>query len=250
MRTLITALTGLLVCMASIASAEDGACLVAANLAHADFALPRIAAAIQKKQLNVTIIGSASSTIMGPAGLKSAYPIRLEAALARRFPDIAVKVSSHATPRQTAAEMSHGLERILVDEKPALVIWQTGTVDAMLGIDPEEFRSTLDEGVDIIQKAGANVIFMNMQYSPRTDTMIAAAPYNDAMRWVALQREIPLFDRLSIMRLWNDLGTFDFHSTTKSTDMAERVHNCIAQLLADLTVESARIAAPELKDVR
>ena len=40
--------------------------------------------------------------------------------------------------------------------------------------------------------------------------MIALGTYADDMRWVALQQEVPLFDRFSIMKLWADLGTFDF----------------------------------------
>ena len=43
-------------------------------------------------------------------------------------------------PRQTACDMAKGMHKFLADEKPALVIWQTGTVDAMRGVDPENFQ--------------------------------------------------------------------------------------------------------------
>ena len=33
-----------------------------------------------------------------------------------------------------------GLKKILADEKPALVIWQAGTVDASAAIEPDDFR--------------------------------------------------------------------------------------------------------------
>ena len=36
--------------------------------------------------------------------------------------------------------------------------------------------------------------------------MIALGTYAENMRWVALQQEVPLFDRFSIMKLWADLG--------------------------------------------
>ena len=77
-----------------------------------------------------------------------------------------------------------------------LVIWQTGTVDAMRGIDPEDFRVAIDEGVVAIQDAGADVILMNMQYSPRTESMIQLSAYAQNMRVVARDRDVPLFDRL------------------------------------------------------
>ena len=50
---------------------------------------------------------------------------------------------------------------------------------------------------------------MNLQYSPRTETMISAPPYLDNMRVVAQQHDVPLFDRFAIMRQWNDSGVFD-----------------------------------------
>src|SRR6266851_3701079 len=79
-------------------------------------------------------------------------------------PGVTVKVVADITPRRTAAEMkAEEFERI-VDEKPALVIWQTGTVDAMRGVDPDDFRATLDKGVEALQANGADVVFMNMQY--------------------------------------------------------------------------------------
>jgi hypothetical protein len=46
------------------------------------------------------------------------------------------------------------------------------------------------------------------------------------------------------MKLWADLGTFDFTSPSNKLDMAKRVHNCVGWLLADLVTEAAKPAAP------
>ncbi len=70
--------------------------------------------------------------------------------------------------------------------------------------------------------------------------MIALSTYGDDMRWVALQHEVPLFDRFNVMKLWSDLGTFDLYSATKKLDIAEQVHDCIGRLLADLVVTAAK----------
>jgi hypothetical protein len=75
--------------------------------------------------------------------------------------------------------------------------------------------------------------------------MIALGTYAENMRWVALQQDVPLLDRFSIMKLWSDNGTFDLNSATKKLDMAERVHDCIGRLVADLVLESAKIGAPQ-----
>lgn len=232
------------------ASAGEGdACGVAAHLVHADAALPRVAATIAKsKSLNVVVVGTTSSTLPGAAGQALAYPARLEIALQKRLPDVAVKVISLATPRQTAQEMADGFPKILKDQKPALVIWQTGTADAMRGVGAESFQATLEVAVDKLQAGGADVIFMNMQYSPRTDAVISTTAYADAIRWVALEHAVNLFDRQGIMRQWSELGTFDLLAATKSLDTAAKVHDCIGRLLADLVVEAVS-ADPDKKEI-
>jgi len=80
---------------------------------------------------------------------------------------------------------------------------------------------------------------MNMQYSPRTDAVISTAAYAEAIRWVALEHAVNLFDRQAVMRQWSELGTFDLLAATKSLDTAAKVHDCIGRLLADLIIEAA-----------
>ena len=123
--------------------------------------------------------------------------------------------------RDTASEMVKTLRQVLSDDKPDLVIWQTGTVDAMLGVDPDEFQKTLGSGLDVLRTGNADAVFVNMQYSPRTDSMISLGAYLDAIRFVAVQREIPLFDRLGVMKDWNEMGVFDLSTATKKIDVAE-----------------------------
>jgi hypothetical protein len=81
-----------------------------------------------------------------------------------------------------------------------------------------------------------------MQYSPRTDSMISLGAYVDAIRFVALQREIPLFDRLGVMKDWNEMGVFDLSTATKKIDVAEKVHDCIGRMLGRLVVDGAMLA--------
>lgn len=229
---------GIFAYMGAACAVAGEACDVAAHLVHVDAELPRVAAAISKsKSLTVVVAGTTSSTLPGAGGQALAYPARLEAALQKKLPGVAVKVISMAKPRQTAAEMAEGFPKVLRDEKPALVIWQTGTADAMKGVGPEAFQGTLEAAVDRLQQGGADVVFMNMQYSPRTDAVISTAAYADAIRWVALEHAVNVFDRQGIMRQWSELGTFDLLAPTKTLDTAAKVHDCIGRMLADLIVE-------------
>jgi ABC-type amino acid transport substrate-binding protein len=229
--------------VASTALAQAGNCMDAGARVHVDAGLSRAATAIaSRRELKIAVAGSASSILAGPGGVRAGYPVTLQSALSERWPGVAVSVSNTAKPRQTAAEMLAGFGQLLTEQKPDLVIWQTGTVDAMRGVDLDEFRASLDKGVEELQAGGADIVLMNMQYSPKTEFMIAADSYAEIMRGVALRDEIPIFDRLAVMKEWNDEGIFDLSTTTKNSEMAEQVHGCLGRLLADLVVEAVHFA--------
>jgi hypothetical protein len=254
MRSLIAAFIAGLVGLSFLdgARADDpDACPVPNYLLFADNSLNRVAAAVTKEhRLAITVIGTGSSMLPGKDGANIAYPARLEEALKAQLPGVTVTVTSRAKPRQTAADMAQTLEKILAEDKPALVIWQTGTTDAMRGIDPEEFRIAISDGIEALHAGGADVILVNMQYSPRTESMIAVGPYVDGIRLVARERELPVFDRLAIMRHWSDTGVFDLYAATKDVSLAKRVHDCIGRALAKLIIEAAHLASAQPKEAK
>jgi hypothetical protein len=219
-------------------------CAVARHLIEDSPRLPRAAAAIDAKHLNVLALGAGSSVLPGKSGANLAYPERLRAALAEALPGVAVTLTTDVTPHRTAAAMADSLAADLARAKPDLLVWQTGTVDAMEGVDPDQFNQALDRGLAAAKAAGADTVLINAQYSPRTESMIALGNYAEIMRWVAVQHEIPLFDRFAVMKLWADLGTFDLFSATKKLDTAARVHDCIGKLVAALVLEAARPQGP------
>ena len=224
------------------AAQHPDACDVPGYLLFGDSELSHVAAAVKDQQrLDIVIIGTGSSTLAGPEGSLRAYPARLEAVLTQRLPNVAIRVTAYTTGRQTAEKMSAELEKILASDNPALVVWQTGTVDAMRGVEPDVFGAALNDGVEKIQAAGADVVLVNMQYSPRTETMIAVGPYAENMHWVAQQRGVPLFDRLGIMRHWSDTGAFDFYTATKTFSVAQQVHECIGRALAAQIIDAAHL---------
>jgi hypothetical protein len=226
-------------------------CDVPQSFLESDIELPRVTKEVKTQhRLDISVIGTGSSSIAGPDGARYAYPAQLQEKLTHDLAGVDVKLTAHVQPRATTAAMVDGLAKILADDKPSLVIWQAGTSDALSGVEPEEFRSSLDQGVTQIQAADADVILMNMQYSPRTESMLDVSTYADVMRWVAQQHGAVLFDRLGIMHYWNDAGTFDLYSATKKYDMARRVHECIARALASQIVNSAHLDAVRMQTTR
>jgi hypothetical protein len=237
----LTLLAGLLT--AAPARAEDApqSCEVPAYLLTSESALPKVADAVKSGHpLDILVVGSRSSTINTSDG--TAYPGRLQALLREKLPSVAVNVSVELQVKKTADEAAGGFIKLLEAKKPTLVIWQTGTVDAMRSIDPDDFRSAVDEGVAALQNAGTDVVLMNLQYSPRTETMISATPYLDNMRVVAQQHDVPLFDRFAIMRHWNDQGDFDLFSASHGIELAKRVHDCLGRALSKFVIDAAHLS--------
>jgi hypothetical protein len=240
----LIALAGLLAVVSARAEDAPANCEVPDYLLATESKLPKVAEAIKSGHLlNILVLGSRSSTINAPDG--SAYPSRLQLALKEKLPTVAVNVTVELQVRKTAEEVARGLVSLLEGKKPNLVIWQTGTVDAMRAIDPDEFRSAVDEGVVALRNAGADVVLMNLQYSPRTETMISVPPYLDNMRVVAQDHDIPLFDRFAIMRQWNDHGDFDLFSASPGIELARRVHDCIGRALSTFVIGAAHLATEQ-----
>lgn len=217
-------------------------CRVPESFLTSDVVLTRVIKALKEQhRLDISVIGTGSSTLPGADGSNYAYPARLQVALKELLPGNEIKVTAHIQPRQTTAQMLVGLKKALADDKPTLVIWQAGTFDAMSGVEPEEFNTSLVTGVGLIAAAGSDADLLNMQYSPRTELLLNVSAYADVMHWVAQEHGALLFDRLAIMRYWTEEGTFDLYAPTKKYDMARHVHDCIGRALASQIINAAHL---------
>jgi hypothetical protein len=221
--------------------AAPPACELPPYLLTTDSQLHKVADTVKAgKPLEILVIGSRSTTI--PSSEDSSYPARMQAILKDKLPPSeAVHVSVEIQSKKTAEEAAGTFVKLMEAKAPTLVIWQTGTVDAIRSIDPDDFRGAVTEGVAALQNAGADVVLMNLQYSPRTETMISAPPYLDNMRVVAQEHDVPLFDRFAMMRQWNDQGQFDLFSPSRGPELAKQVHDCIGRALAQFVIDAAHL---------
>ena len=100
----------------------------------------------------------------------------------REIPVCAHQGVNLAVARQTAKAAAERLDREVLPLKPTLVIWETGTMEAVRGTDVDEFRETVQAGIDELRAAGAEVVLMNMQFSrdDRRDDPLRALSRRDA----------------------------------------------------------------------
>ena len=230
-------------------AADDMAvCDVPAYLTSTDDRIAKTAEAIKtQRKLDILVIGSGSSALPGPDGAASAYPARLQESLRKRLDGITVNVATELLMRQTAEQVAESVDKIVAARKPVLVVWQTGTSDAIRGVNPDDFRVAVDDGVNALKASGVDIILLNPQYSPRSEALLSMSAYLDTMRAVAQQHEVPLFDRFAIMRHWQDAGDFDLLDASKGLGLAKRVHECLGRALALMIIESSGIKPGDFK---
>lgn len=185
-------------------------------------------------ELVIVALGG-SSTLGGAAGGPGlAWPARLASALAGRFPAARIKVVNLAVPRQTAREAAERLGREVVPLKPTLVIWETGTMEAVRGTGVDEFRDTVQAGLDELRAAGSEVVLMSPQYSRDTDAVINFGPYLGALRELADANDVAVFHRYGLMRHWAESGVLDLRTrdSDKRRRLAAKVYDCVGGAMA------------------
>lgn len=226
---------------ASLARAADpipplpSRCEVSSDLMPDSGPFPHARAMIEKEhRLKIVALGSSSTLGLGASNSQAAWPARLQALLQARLPGAEVRVVNRGLARQTAEQMVGRIDSDVLSEKPALVIWESGTAEAVRGTSLDEFTDALLAGVDRLTDAGVDVILMDTQYSRSTAEIINFEPYVAAIDQVATMRDVDRFPRYAIMRYWVDNDRFQFAGVSggAAQKMADQVYDCLGHLLA------------------
>ena len=199
------------------------------------------------QEVVIAVLGGASTVGLAAGGGPGlAWPARLSSVLAGRFPSARIKVVNLAVARQTAKAAVERLVRDVLLLKPTLVIWETGTMEAVRGIDVDEFRETVQAGINELRAAGTEVVLMNMQFSRETDAMIQFGPYLTAIRELAEANDVPLFRRRGIMRHWAESDLLDLRARddAKRRQLAAKLYDCIGRVMADFVTRGVSAAKP------
>lgn len=202
--------------------------------------MPDVAAALhQGSTVDVLALGSAS--LLGRHGGEAgSVPDRMVAALRARLPNAAIRLTMRAGRTESAADMLATMKQELGPHRYRLVLWQSGTIEALRRLPPEQFRRTLEEGVALATASGADVVLIDMQYSHLLKEHADLAPYRAAMTQAALHPGAMLFPRFALMRAWAEDGQLDLETTPKADRRlaVARLHACLGDALADMLLRA------------
>jgi lysophospholipase L1-like esterase len=204
--------------------------------------LPHVAHKLAAGQPVVIIaFGSSSTAGYGTSSPEFTYPNRLAAQLHRKYPTADITVVNRGRGGEDAPEMMKRLQVEVIDMKPDLVIWQVGTNAVLRNLDPDETAQQVQDGIGRIQAAGADLVLVDPQYSPRvTEHQENASRMVKLLGKVAQLRHVGVFPRFEVMRQWheNQALPIDSFVIADGLHMNDWGYACFAQLLGDDIIRS------------
>jgi lysophospholipase L1-like esterase len=214
----------------------EASCTAPRELVNFSMPLPNFVRVLgANRRVKIVALGSSSTAGSGASSPNASYPARLDAELDSRYPGHEFQVTNLGAGGQLAKDMLERIERDIVPQAPALVIWQTGVNDAIADVGIDRFRETLMTGIARLKEASIDVILVDMQYYPRSERVAGYTDYLAVMRSVAEQEKIPLFRRFLIMKHFVKSGqyTSDQLLAPDNFHLNDLSYGCLATLLAD-----------------
>jgi acyl-CoA thioesterase I len=195
----------------------------------------------ERAELTIVAIGSSSTQGHGASMPANAYPARLAVHLHARLPEVPVRVINLGIGGEEATQMLARFETQVLPEWPDLVIWQVGSNSALRGRAVTDVATPIGQGVELLQRAGIDVVLMNAQYAPATSTKPRIGDYLKVVRDAARSHRAGLLDRYEIMRKWVATGsmTIDEPIALDGLHHNDLGYDCLARVLADAIAAAA-----------
>ena len=245
-----------LLCLAVTAPAwaeatQPPACDQPAELTTPSAPLATVASALAKKApVEILALGSGSTvgegggsggpafTFKTPA---ASFPYRMLEALQALRPAAQFHLTVKGGRNMTAEAMLPALRQELASGHFDLILWQTGTVEAVRGLRPDALSGVLQEGVAAAADAHADVVLVDPQFSRFLRANTDLTPYEAVLEQAAAMPDVTLFHRFDLTQLWVGNGQIDLeHVERDQRDQTVALLNtCLGQALARYVLTGA-----------
>jgi len=227
------------------------ACGAPADFVTADTSLSQFARAVAAGEpINILAVGSATTvgsvtaagllTTTAPGG---SFPWRMIAVLHKALPKVQFRITVRGGRGMTAEEMLPLLDAALKEDRYALVLWQTGTVEAVRGLSPDGMLQVMHTGAERVREAGGDLVLIDPQFSRFLRANTDLDPYEGVLQQVATMPGVALFHRFDLMRTWASSGRIDLERTQKADrdKVLDELNNCLGHALALFVLSGADI---------
>lgn len=230
---------------------QDGlACDMPTDLVTPSAPLSHAAAALSKGSLSILAIGSGSTVgdnggSNGPALMvqtpEHSFPYEMLEALQSMRPAARFNLVVQGGRSMTAEAMLPILQHELATHQYQLVLWQTGTVEAVHGVRPDALRSVLQDGADAAEQAQADLVLIDPQYSRFLRANADISPYETVLEQMASTAAVTLFHRYDLTQEWVNNAQVDLERV--SPDLRDKtvmlLNDCLGQALARFVLAGA-----------
>jgi hypothetical protein len=232
--------------------AEDAPpCAMPAELTTPSAPLTAVARALAAKS-TVEILALGSGSTVGDSGGSTGPAFKFKtpgASFPYRMLDV-LQVQRqashfHLTVRGGRAMTADAMLALMRDELAArhydLVIWQTGTVEAVRASPPDLLHGVLRDGVAAASAAQADVVLVDPQFSRFLRGNTDLGPYEAVLQQVAGLPGATLFQRFKLTEGWVSSGQVDLERA--SHDQRDRtfalLNTCLGHALARYVLTGA-----------
>jgi phage terminase large subunit-like protein len=185
-------------------------------------------------QAGISPTGGPQAGIPQPGTPQAGIPWQAARALEAAVHGLHVDVTVIGRHGESAADLLAQMRLELRHKAYRLVLWQTGTIEAVDEQPPEDFYQTLADGAAAANAAGADLVLIDPQYSRFLTANANVEPYLAALKAAAALPGVGLFHRFDIMHDWADDGSIDLENAPKADRQAirARLHGCLGRELA------------------
>jgi len=219
--------------VASRADAPAACPATAAGIFAENGAEAPLAERSDNRPLRILAIGSSSTQGIGASSPNAAYPAQLEAHLEQDW-GIAADVVNAGVGGETSDTTLKRLVAALAKDPPDLVVWQVGTNDAVVGLDPDAFRANLAAGVAAAQAQRVPVVLVDPQFYFGIRNLARFQQYVKIIAEVGAAKHAPVFSRFAMMKAWAErsAATLTAALSPDGFHMDDRGYACFAGALA------------------
>ncbi len=186
-------------------------CDTHSDLIDFKYKLPNLRRAL-KRNRKVRIVAIGSSSTAGADGVLP-YPPRLEMFLRQEYYGRMIDILNRGIGGQEAPEELSRFDSDVIDEAPALVIWQVGTNAVYRSINhgPDDVRAAISAGLDLLAPLPMDVVLMDSQYTRAVveppATLALSNTITSLISEVAAEKSGPekgvnVFRRFALMERW------------------------------------------------
>ena len=190
---------------------------------------------------SATTVGSATSNGQHSAAQGGAFPWHMVRALNAALPAVEFRLTVRGGRGMTTEDMLPLMDAALKQQHYPLVLWQTGTVEAVRGLQPDGMLDLLHKGAEHVRDAGGDLVLIDPQFSRFLRANTDLDPYENVMQQVATMPGVALFHRFDLMRSWADTGRIDLeHTQQADRDTAlDELNKCLGKALARFVLNGA-----------